>query len=148
MTRLEVPRSIIDQTFAHFRECGEGRRECQALWVGPWSHPHRVTQVVHPSHKASPVGFEVDEEWLQAFWLWLAEHDLGIRIQCHTHPGAAYHSSTDDDFPILRTPGFLSLVIPRFATGPVGFDRAFLAQLNDADEWHEVSIAKKLEIVS
>jgi hypothetical protein len=34
--------------------------------------------------------------------------------QLHTHPGAAFHSGTDDEFPIVRTPGFLSIVLPEF----------------------------------
>lgn len=145
--RYQLPRLLLEQTFGHFRSCGMGRRECQALWVGPWAHPQVITEVVHPRHSASPVGFQLDSEWLSDFWMRLSAEELGIRVQCHTHPGAAYHSATDDAFPILHTPGFLSLVIPRFATGPVGFDAAFLARIDEQGRWHEVGIADLLEIV-
>jgi hypothetical protein len=145
--RYALPRTILDQTFALFRSCGEGCRECQALWVGPWAHPYRITDVVHPMHSASPVGFDVDSDWLSDFWMRLASEGLGLRVQCHTHPGAAYHSATDDALPIIKSPGFLSFVVPRFATGRVGFDGAFLAQVDDDLAFREVAIADHLELV-
>jgi proteasome lid subunit RPN8/RPN11 len=103
--------------------------------------------VVHPEHVASAVGFQVDEQWLNRFWVDLAERGEGIRVQVHTHPGAAYHSATDDAFPILSTPDFLSLVIPRFAQGGATFDGAFLARLGADGTWREVPISDHLEIV-
>jgi hypothetical protein len=145
--RYALPRTILDQTFALFRSCGKGCRECQALWVGPWAHPDRITEVVHPVHSASPVGFDVDSDWLSDFWMRLASEGLGLRVQCHTHPGAAYHSATDDALPIIKSPGFLSFVVPRFATGRVGFDGAFLARVNDDLAFREVAIVDHLELV-
>lgn len=144
---LRLSQALLEETFGHFRRCGAGKRECQALWVGPWSHPDVVSRVVHPAHTASPVGFQLDESWLNAFWFDLADRQEGVRAQVHTHPGAAYHSSTDDDFPIIRSEGFLSLVIPRFATGPVGFERAFLAQVRGG-HFEEVRIADELEVIN
>lgn len=141
-----LPKAVLHSTFEQFRKCGCGRNECQTLWVGPNARPHLITEVVHPLHSASPVGFNVDGDWLSDFWMRLATDNLGIRVQCHTHPGSAYHSATDDEGPILKTEGFLSLVIPRFATGPIGFDDAFLACV-ERGEFREVSIPNHLEIV-
>ncbi|WP_051257175.1 Mov34/MPN/PAD-1 family protein [Brevundimonas aveniformis] len=143
---MKVPAPIVDQTFAQLRRCGAGVSECQALWLGPWSEPDKVTEMIHPQHSASPVGFQVDPVWLHQLWLRLAKDGLGIRVQIHTHPGAAYHSATDDAYPIVHQPGFLSLVIPRFATGTVGFDQAFLARIDDAGTWGEVAIPDYLEV--
>jgi hypothetical protein len=144
--RYALPQNLLEATFEQFRSCGCGRKECQTLWVGPHAHPHLITDVVHPVHSASPVGFDVDSDWLSDFWMRLASDNLGIRVQCHTHPGAAYHSTTDDEGPILRTEGFLSIVFPRFATGQVGFDEAFLAQVIEG-RFREVRIPDHLEIV-
>lgn len=141
-----LPRQLLDETFDRLRSCGGGRRECQALWVGPWSDPKRISRVVHPQHSASAVGFTLADNWLTAFWSSLAEAGEGVRVQVHTHPGAAYHSTTDDAFPILTVPGFLSLVIPRFALGPIGFEGAFLARLGEDGCWREVPIRDHLEI--
>ncbi|HEX8223374.1 MAG TPA: hypothetical protein VF605_06125 [Allosphingosinicella sp.] len=144
---LRLSQALLEETFGHFRTCGAGKRECQALWVGPWSHPDVISRVVHPAHSASPVGFQLDERWLNAFWFDLADRQEGVRAQVHTHPGAAYHSSTDDDFPIIRSEGFLSLVIPRFATGPVGFECAFLAKVKGG-HFEDVRIADELEVIN
>jgi hypothetical protein len=138
---------LLAATFDRFRACGAGRRECQALWVGPWADPDLIDEVVHPAHSASAVGFQLDGRWLDRFWADLAGRGAGVRVQVHTHPGAAYHSATDDAFPLLRHAGFLSLVIPRFALGPVGFADAFLAQLQADGSWREVPIPEYLEVI-
>lgn len=145
--QFDIPRALFEGTFSQLRRCGGGTRECQALWLSPWSKTELVTAVVHPRHSASPVGFQLDDEWLGAFWRELSEERSGVRVQIHTHPGAAYHSSIDDAFPIISTPGFLSLVIPRFAQGSTGFDDAFLAQIDEHGEWREVPIQEHLRIV-
>ena len=145
--RFRVPRLLLARTFAHFRECGRGRRECQALWTSPWASPETITEVVHGEHQAHAGGFELSSSWLNRFWNELSERDTGIRVQVHTHPFEAFHSPTDDKFPIVHTPGFLSLVIPNFARGPVGFEDAFLAQMQGDGRFREVPIASHLEII-
>ena len=143
---FHLPRRIVEETFSHFRRCGAGRCECQTLWIGPWATPSVITEVVHPAHLAHIGGFVLDDAWLSAFWLRLAKENLGIRIQVHTHPGEAFHSKTDDDFPIIHTPGFLSLVIPDFALGAVGFDNAYLTEIQDDGRWSEVPIKERLVV--
>ena len=139
-----LPRSILDQTFAHFRGCGLGRRECQVLWVSPWGVPETIAKAVHPDHEAHGGGFVLDDRWLNDFWVTLARENLGIRIQVHTHPGEAFHSQTDDAFPIINTIGFLSLVIPNFALGPISFEEAYLTEIQEDGRWREVAIAERL----
>jgi len=68
-------------------------------------------------------------------------------VQVHTHPGEAFHSRTDDRFPIIHTPGFLSLVIPDYGLGPVGFAGAYLAELGSDGRWREVAAPARLRIV-
>ena len=47
--------------------------------------------------------------------LWLYENKLKLLAQIHSHPSEAYHSKTDDEFPIMTTLGGLSIVVPYFA---------------------------------
>ncbi len=145
--RYQLPAAMLTETFEHLRTCGAGRRECQALWVSPWADAERLSAVVHPRHTASAVGFQLDDAWLTAFWGRLADEGTGVRVQIHTHPGAAYHSATDDAFPLIHTPGFLSLVIPSFALGPVDFDSAFITEIQPDGGWRAKAIADVLEIV-
>src|SRR5260370_111004 len=80
---------------------------------------YTITKAVHPEHEAHVGGFVLDDHWLNDFWCSLAQENLGVRIQVHTHPGEAFHSPTDDAYPMIHTVGFLSLVIPNFALGPI-----------------------------
>jgi hypothetical protein len=139
-----LPREILDQTFAHFRGCGRGRCECQVLWLSPWAAPGTIIEAVHPAHEAHVGGFVLDNVWLNNFWFSLAQKNLGIRIQVHTHPREAFHSPTDDAFPIIHTVGFLSLVIPNFALGPIGFKDAFLTEIQADGGWREVAVGERL----
>jgi hypothetical protein len=141
MSPYSLPRRFLHETFAHFRGCGRGRRECQVLLLSPWDAPETISGAVHSNHGADRDGFALDDRWLTQFWLSLARENLGIRIQVHTHPGPAFHSPTDDAFPIVHTPGFLSLVIPDFGLGPIGFDDAFLAEIQMDGRWCQVPIA-------
>lgn len=139
-----LPRNMLAETFQHFRSCGCGQDECQVLWLSPWSQPDIITKIVHPKHAAHFGGFVLDDAWLNDFWLELGNADLGIRAQVHTHPGEAFHSRTDDEFPIIHTPGFLSLVIPNFGLGPVGFDEAYLTEIQPNGRWKQVAINERL----
>lgn len=146
--RLRVPTTVLRETFAELRRCGAARRECQVLWTGPWVDPLAVTALVHPSHRAHGAGFELDSSWLTTFWQELTRTGSGVRVQIHTHPGRAFHSETDDAWPLIHTPGFLSLVIPHFATGEVGFAGAYLTEIGEDGHWHEVHLPDRLEVTS
>lgn len=139
-----LPRQILDRTFAKFRECGRGRRECQVLWLSSWNSPESIVEIVHPKHEGHMGGFVLEDCWLSEFWVRLGRDNMGVRIQVHTHPSEAFHSPTDDDFPIVHTPGFLSLVIPNFGLGPVGFDAAYLTEIQPDGRWREVLITDRL----
>lgn len=145
--RYRLPPALLQETFAYFRRCGGGRRECQALWISAWREPGLLTAVIHPLHAAHRAGFRVDDAWLNAFWQELAAAENGVRFQIHTHARRAFHSRTDDDYPIIHQPGFLSLVIPNFAMGEIGFDGAYLAEIGENGRWSEVSISDRIEVV-
>ena len=143
----QIPQSVLLRTFEQFRACGAGRRECQTLWLSAWQAPELIREVVHPRHQAHRGGFELDSGWLTAFWLDLARRGVGVRVQIHTHPQEAFHSATDDEFPLIHSVGFLSLVIPRFGLGPIGFDEAFLAEIAPDGTWRPVPIDSRLSVI-
>ena len=94
--------------------------------------------MIHPTHVARPGYYEIAPGWLNRIWFELHDAQLEIRVQVHTHRGRAFHSRLDDNFPLLQTAGFMSLVIPRFALGPAGLDDAHLVELQPDGTWREL----------
>src|SRR5436309_1989201 len=97
---------------ALMRRCGRGEAECVVFFVEHGASKN--TDLVHPVHTAGSGGFEVDSGWLGTFAARQAAERIIVRAQFHTHPGVAYHSTTDDTWPMVGTPGFISIVVPRF----------------------------------
>lgn len=56
----------------------------------------------------------VEGKALHKLNMWLYEHGEVLGAQVHAHPDDAYHSDTDDTFPIVTSLGGLSLVVPNF----------------------------------
>lgn len=135
---LLLPTTILHNTIRQLSECGAGEAECMMFWFGPADDSESVVGVVHPAHHRSPFGCDVDSNWLNSLWFELAEKRLSLRAQIHTHPGLAFHSATDDQFPIVSQPGFLSIVVPDFATGPIDFDTYWFGTLQKDGLWVKV----------
>lgn len=144
-TKIEVGEGLLEETFAVLRSCGGGARECVVHWLAPLGR-QSIEAILHPRHSASAAGYQVDPAWLDATWRTLARERQQIVAQVHTHPGPAYHSTIDDCFPVIQTAGFLSLVIPNFAEGPVGLGGAFVATLDANGEWKERQAGAVLEV--
>src|ERR1700727_65376 len=106
---------LLAEAFRIMREHSAGHAECVVYLTGPLAQPGVVDEVVHPLHHARPDHYEIDADWLNGAWFELARRRREIRVQVHLHGGAAYHSAVDDAYPVIQTPGFLSLVIPDFA---------------------------------
>lgn len=145
---MQVRQEVLDQTFEHLRRCGAGRSECVVYLTGPVDAANLVDGLLHPTHTAGAAGYDLPSSAIGDLWRELLTSRRSVRVQVHTHPGAAYHSPRDDAHALVHTPGFLSLVIPNFALGDVGFDGAFLAELNHEGRWVGVAIAidNRLEV--
>ena len=78
--------------------------------------------------------------------VWLFEHEERLAIQVHSHPTAAYHSETDDAFPIVTTRGGLSLVVPDFGRLGVRGPRTALYRLG-VSGWDELTSAAARELL-
>ncbi len=143
---LLIPASLLVETFGRIRTCGQGRRECVLYWLGPATEQDRVDEVVHPVHSSRGGGYTVDDRWLTQFWFELPEKAKSVRAQVHSHPRLASHSQIDDDWALIHTPGFVSLVIPRFGLGPVTLDDTHAA-VRTISGWAGVEPFSVLRIV-
>jgi hypothetical protein len=87
----------------------------------------------------------VGGEELHRLNVWLYENGEQLAIQVHSHPREAYHSDTDDTYPIVTTLGGLSLVVPDFGRNGVRGAETALYRLG-ASGWDEISdgVARQL----
>jgi len=110
--------------------------------------PDLVDDQDHPVHQRGPGGYEIDSGWLTKYWFRLAHERRTIRAQLHTHPGPAFHSPTDDHCPVVSQPGFLSIVIPDYATGPVALEAAWVGRLDENGRWRPVAVQDAIEFTT
>jgi hypothetical protein len=66
--------------------------------------------------------------------------------QIHAHPDRAYHSEADDELALIRLPGGLSIVVPRFAAGPLRPRRWSVNQLGEDGMWRRRPRRVKLKM--
>jgi len=135
---LRLAREVVRETFRVFRECGRGECECAVYWTGP-AFDDLVDRVEHPLHSRSALGYQIDDGWLTEFWKRLGTSKRSIKAQVHTHPEEAFHSATDDQWPIVSQSGFISIVIPNFASGEPSLDSAWVGRLQPNGEWQQLT---------
>jgi hypothetical protein len=137
---LRLAREVVRESFRVLRECGRGECECAVYWTGP-AFDDLVDGVEHPVHKRSAFGYQVDDGWLTEFWKHLGTSNRSIKAQVHTHPEEAFHSATDDQWPIVSQSGFISIVIPNFAAGEPSLKNAWVGRLQPDGEWRQLTSA-------
>jgi hypothetical protein len=143
---LRLASDILQETFHSLRECGRGECECAVYWTGP-SDSNLVNGVEHPVHQRSPFGYEINDGWITEFWKRLAISKRSIKVQVHTHPDEAFHSATDDKWPIVSQVGFISIVIPYFAVGEPSLDDAWIGRLQTNGKWRRLPSAVEAVIL-
>jgi hypothetical protein len=104
-------------------------------WCASLDQPGLLNRVAHPVHQAGYGGYEVDSAWVTEFFLDLRRARETVRVQVHTHPREAGHSGIDDSFSLVPATGFLSLVIPAFATGPAGLAGTAMVRMQPDGTW-------------
>jgi hypothetical protein len=141
---LRVAPGVLGTSFELLRRCGARVRECVVVWTGAQAEPDYVDGVVQPKHTATACLYDIDDIWIGEFWQQLAAEGRTVRAQVHTHPGDAYHSPRDDVLSLVHLPGYLSLVIPRFARGPIGLEDSYLAVRREQGGWSQLDPATAL----
>lgn len=114
-----VPRNIVAYTEKHLRVAGRKGFELFVFWTGVVEgdrfvvrHGHVPEQTASRSRQGLSVRVEGDA--LHELNVWLFDNQEVLGAQVHAHPTDAFHSDTDDSFPIVTTLGGLSLVVPDF----------------------------------
>jgi|ERR1700722_10754826 len=137
---IRVSQEAIDRMMDVFRQRGGLGLEAFALWAG---NAEDDIFTVHELIIPAQTGQRLDEgvcvfvgpAELHRINVWLYENQMSLIAQIHTHPDEAYHSETDDAFPIATTVGCVSIVIPNFARQPFSIGRCAVYRLNELKEW-------------
>ncbi|ESY92760.1 hypothetical protein X741_18145 [Mesorhizobium sp. LNHC229A00] len=143
---VALPRDCLSSVQAHLRSVGRQGHEGMALWVGVQQDQHfGVTETVIPAQRHIRTGdgvcVIVPAEELHRLNVWLYKSSLKLLAQIHSHPGRAYHSTTDDAYAVATTAGCLSLVVPNFAREPFDLARVAAFRLDAKANWNEVPSA-------
>jgi len=119
---FSVSSDLIRSTEKELKTAGKSGYELFVLWTGTISQEGFVTRSMHVPRQTSyklnaGLCVRVDGSVLHELNRWLYEHQEFLGVQIHSHPSEAYHSDTDDAYPIVTTLGGLSIVVPDFCQG-------------------------------
>lgn len=114
-----VRRDVADATNQALQEAGADGYELFVLWTGTIRGSDLELEHTYLPEQESFRGEEglcvrVAGEALHELNRWLFEHNQTLAVQVHSHPTEAYHSDTDDMYPIVTQLGGLSIVVPDF----------------------------------
>lgn len=118
--KIILPESEIENVYKHLRDAGKRGFEGVALWSGNFlsEDTFEIRATIIPNQKTysgeDGLLYIVGEDELYRINLWLYEKKQTLITQIHSHPGEAYHSKTDDAFPIIARMGGVSIVVPDF----------------------------------
>lgn len=140
---LRVPSRVIDETWRALRDYAEERNEGFVLWLGQLQDAEAVvdTAFVPPQESVQSeegVGYFVTTETLFGLNVRLSETKLKLLAQVHSHPGRAYHSTTDDAYAVVTTEGGFSIVVPDFAADEPSPSRCAVYRLQGA-RWRQLT---------
>lgn len=141
---LELGRGVWAATLAQLRDHGQGRDECVVYWTASQDQIALADGVVHPEHDATPWHYAPTQNWLNEFFASLVQDRRSVVAQVHTHRTVAFHSPTDDKYPLVHVPGYLSLVVPNFASRTPGIEELFLKEIAPDGTWHEVRLTDRI----
>lgn len=111
--------SILDETRRALRQYGRQGHEGRVLWYGIYEGGSifRFTTATVPKQETgySETTVTHDEILRQSEAALGRGEELGAQV--HSHPTVAFHSAIDNEEPVIREYGGLSIVVPYFAEG-------------------------------
>lgn len=139
---FNVTKSIVETTVRTLRSAGSEGYEIFVLWSGCLDGTVFEIRTAHvPPQKSYQLEtgllVRIEGGALHALNAWLFEHGEILGVQVHAHPTDAYHSETDDTYPVVTTVGALSVVAPNFASGGLLTDLTAAYRLTRAG-WDEL----------
>lgn len=150
--RVLVPKGLAGDANDHLRAIGRRSCEAFALWAGRRQDGvFLVEELIIPAQEALSFddGVCVAVASPELFRINVHLHDEGLELiaQLHSHPNEAYHSETDDRYPIATRAGALSIVVPNFARAPFTIESCAVFRLSARGEWVAVSVDEACRLI-
>lgn len=143
--KFVVPADVCEQTDWQLRDAGNSGDERFVLWSGIIDQDRFLIKTAHvpkqTAFKGCGLGVHVGADELHRLNVWLYTNNEQLGIQVHSHPTEAFHSETDDRYPMVTTLGGLSLVVPDFGHFGVRGQATALYRLT-ATGWKALSDAE------
>ncbi|MBL7738486.1 MAG: Mov34/MPN/PAD-1 family protein [Chitinophagaceae bacterium] len=152
INKVILPFSSIEYVYKRLREAGAEGVECVALWAGSISaNTFEVRNTIIPAQTAYKIEmgllYSVDGEELHRINEWLYRNSMTLIAQIHSHPSEAYHSDTDDRYPIIAVNGGVSIVIPDFAFGEFSLASWAVYRLSLKNGWIQLKETEVLSLI-
>jgi hypothetical protein len=134
--RFLVPSGVLGETEGHLRRSGARGLELFVLWSGRMRNSEFLVCTAHVPRQTSyqlesGLLVRVEGEALHQLNTWLYDHDETLAVQVHAHPTDAFHSETDDMYPIVTERGSVSIVAAYFCSHGLLSDEAAAYRLDD-----------------
>lgn len=142
--RFRITEEAVGATVDAIRSAGEEGYELFVIWSGTRDgNVFTVAEVHIPDQVSYKMGgglcVRIDGSELHRLNVWLYEAQQVVGAQVHSHPRDAYHSDTDNAYPVATLDGSLSLVLPYF--GRDGWEsREIAAYRLGRDGWYRVRV--------
>lgn len=152
--KIKLPMVCIETAYDHIRQAGSQRLEGVVLFAGHYNSVEKVFHVLEtivPEQVSVNIDqgllYAVDGDELHRINVHLHSTKQTLVAQLHSHPSKAYHSSTDDAFPIITKVGGFSIVVPNFGMEEFSLDKWAVYRLNANGSWEEVGLTKVKSII-
>lgn len=151
--RIVVPRQVSSQVHDYLRARGAEGHEGVGFWAGSaCGDRFDVSAALIPDQlsERSKHGLMVvvTGDALFRMNVWLHRNHLTLIAQLHSHPGAAYHSDTDDNLAVVTQVGALSIVVPDYARGPLALDAAAVYRLDASGRWKRLQTVETMALIT
>lgn len=151
ITRFIIPNELADEADRLLRDAGRDGVERFVLFSGAVRETTFHALTLHTPRQVATKGqfglsVRIDGAELHRLNVWLYEHKQRLAIQVHSHPQEAFHSDTDDAYPMVTTRGGLSVVIPDFAARGLRGPGVAVFRL-DQHGWYEIPRADSRQLL-
>ena len=149
---IQIPMQEVEKVYEHLRACGHRGVEGVALCAGKQCDDiFQVKEIIIPEQRAfdheEGLLYMVDGKELHRINVWLYRNNMTLMAQIHSHPKRAYHSETDDTYPIIAAVGGVSIVIPDFGFNPISVNEWAVYRLSPHGMWEEQNPKARKELM-